>query len=163
MTVTATRYLEVNDIPLDTHAWRVVDEGYDQLLNSPALRGEDLTMHGAKGRRAYPRIIDTTIVSIPLLIIGAFDEDGDPIADPFEGMFEHRDYLRANLGIADDGDPNRGTVDAIFHRGGTLPNWAGPVTVLGLNGWTTIDAYTGDAMVRLDLSIPDGELAASGS
>jgi len=164
MTVTAPRWLDVNDIPLDTHAWRVVEGGYDVLLASPALRGEDLIMHGARGVRPYPRIVTVTVVSVPLLIIGAFDQDGEPIADPGEGMLEHRDYLRHGLGIADEAeDADRGTVEAVFHRGGSLPDWVGPVTVLGLNDWVTLDLDGGDAMVRLDLSIPDGELEETGS
>lgn len=149
---------ELNTVILDTYAWRVVDSGYDDLLSCPALRGEDLVMHGAKGRRAYPRIIDATVVSIPMLITGAFDQDGDPIENPRKGLFENRDYLRDNLGFADDSD--RGTVPFIFYRD-DLPNWAGDVTFLGLNDWTTIGRH--DAMARLDISIPDGELEETGS
>lgn len=161
MTVTATRYGELNDIPLDTYAWQVVEGGYDELLNTPALRGEDLTMPGAQGVRSYPRIIDATIVSIPLLVVGSLTEDGEAISDPFEGMLQHRDYLRANLGLAGDGDAARGTVPFVFHRGGSLNDWEGEVTFLGLFGWTSMGG--GDAMVRIDLSIPNGELVEAGS
>lgn len=153
-------YGVLNSVPLDTYAWRVVEGGYDELLNCPALRGADLVMFGSQGRRGYPRIIDATVISIPLLVSGEFDEDGTPIANKREGLYEHRDYLRANLGLAADSDPDRGTVPFVFNRG-SLADWTGDVTFLGFNGWTSIGRH--DAMVRIDLSIPDGELAEAGS
>lgn len=153
-------YGELNGVLLDTYAWRVVNEGYDALLNCPALRGTDLVMPHARGRRPYPRVIDATVVSFPMLISGHLDEDGEPISDPRTGLLQHRDYLRENLGLADDGDPVDGTVPFVFHRE-DLPDWTGDVTFLGFNGWTTLGRS--DALVRLDLSIPDGELAETGS
>lgn len=160
MTVTATRYGILNGIPLDTYAWRVVDSGYDELLNTPQLRGEDITMPGAQGVRAYPRVIAATVVSIPLLIVGSLTEDGAAIADPYDGMLTHRDYLRANLGLADDSDPDRGTVPFVFIRGPILDAWLGDVTFLGIQGWTTLSG--GDALCRIDLSLPT-ELDEAGS
>lgn len=160
MTVISDVYLEVNSIPLETYGWRTVDIGYDELLNSPALIGSDLDMVTVPGVRPYPRRITVTVVSIPLLVAGAMDEDGTPFSNPLMGLMTNRDTLRAGLGIAADGDADRGTVTATFHRG-DLPSWEGPVTVLGLNGWTTLGGT--DALVRLDLSIPDGELVEVGS
>lgn len=163
MTVIADIYLEVNELPLETYGWRTVEGSYDELLNSPALRGDDLVMPNASGVRPYQRVVTVTLVSIPLLITGAFDEDGTPRSNPMTGMMVNRDALRSSLGIA-GGDPDRGTVPAVFHRGDvSLLDWGGPVTVLGLNGFTVLDAIAGDAMVRLDLSIPDGELVEVGS
>lgn len=157
MTVTAVRYGVLNSVPLDTYAWQVVQDGYDELLNCPALRGADVVMPGAQGRRAYPRVIDATVVSIPLLIIGSLTQDGTPISDEVEGMLTHRDYLRNNLGMPEDADADRGTVPFVFHRGGgTLADWEGDVTFLGLQGFTTLGG--GEALVRIDLSIPNGEL-----
>lgn len=153
-------YGELNGVLLETYAWRTVGTGYDELLSTPSLRGIDLIMHGARGRRPYPRIIDATVVSIPMLISGQHDQDGVATANPRAALLDHRDYLRANLGLAEDGDPDDGTVPFVFHRD-DLPDWAGDVTFLGLNGWTTLGRS--DAMVRLDLSIPDGELAETGS
>lgn len=163
MTVTATRYATVNTVPLDTYAWRVIAGGYDQLLNTPQVRGEDVIMPGATGVRAYPRIFTATIVSIPMLIVGSMDDDGAPISDPFEGMLQHQEYLQENLGIAEDGDADRGTVEMVFVRGGALSSWTGEVTVLGLQDWVTLDGQTGEAMVRLDISIPAGRLGPDGS
>lgn len=161
MTVISDIYLEVNSIPLETYAWRTVEPAYDELLNTPALIGADLDMLRTRGVRAYPRRVTATVVSIPLLVIGSSDEDGDPTDDPMVGMMTHRDTLRSGLGIANDAaDADRGTVTATFYRR-SLASWQGPVTVLGLNDWTTLGG--GDALVRLDLSIPGGELPEAGS
>lgn len=154
MTVTAPRWLDVNTVPLDTYAWRVVEGGYDELLNTAPLRGENLIMPGARGRRPKTPLEDEKPVSIPLLVIGAFTPDGDPIDDPIQGMLEHRDYLYDSLGL-------RTIVDGVFHRGGDLADWVGDLQPLGLYGWTTLG--DGDAAVRLDLKIPDGELTEDGS
>lgn len=158
--LSVTDYGELNGIPLDTYAWRVIESGYDELMNCPALRGEDLTMNGAKGVRPYPRIITATTISIPMLVTGEVDQDGVATANPRASLFTHRDYLRNNCGLAEDGDPADGTVPFIFYRD-DLPNWSGDVTFLGFHGWTKLGDR--DAMMRLDLSIPDGELAETGS
>lgn len=152
-------YGQLNGVLLETYAWRTVGSGYDELLNTPALRGSDLVMPGAQGRRPYQRIIDATTVSIPMTITGLTDQDGNATANPKAALLWHRDYLRNHLGLADDAAAD-GTVTFVFHRD-DLPDWTGPVTFLGLAGWTTLGRY--DAMVRLDLSIPDGELAETGS
>lgn len=149
-------YAEINSVPLDTYGWRVIDTGYDELLNSAPVRGENLILPGAPGRRDFDPVEDQKAVSIPLLISGSFDEDGTPVAVPSSGMFTHRDYLTASLGL-------RSTVTMVFHRGDDLPDWTGDVQPLGLYGWTTINLQTGDAMVRLDLIIPGAELEEAGS
>lgn len=162
MTVTAAYHLVVNGIPLDTYAWRVIEGGYDDLLNTPALRGGDLVMPGARGVRAYPRIITVTPASISMMIDGSVDEDGVATADAVDGMFTHRDYLRENLGIADDAaDADRGTVPATWVRGSTLPEMDADITVLGIFDWRTYEG--GFATCRLDLLIPDGEFSEAGA
>lgn len=151
-----TIYAEINSVPLDTYGWRVMDAGYDEFLSSAPVRGENLVMPGARGRRPYDPIEDQKVVPVPLLISGAFDEDGAPIATPSTGMLQHRDYLAENLGL-------RTLVPCRLHRGPDLPDWIGDVQPLGLYGWTTLSTATGDAMVRLDLIIPDAELEPEGS
>jgi hypothetical protein len=161
MSLTSDYYLEVNGVPLDTHAWMVLEGGYDDLLNSPQLRGADVVMPQARGRRTYPRIVDATPVSISMLIIGEVDEDGVPMADPLDGLFIHRDYLRDNLGIAEDADPTTGTVVATWVRGTTLPALAGEVVVVGLFDFATMAG--GFATVRLDLILAEGGFTEGGS
>lgn len=153
MTVTAVNYATVNSVPLDTYGWRVIAGGYDALLETPAVRGRDLVMPGAQGVRPYPRYIDAWQVSIGLVVDGKFTENGTPNANPVKGMFENRDYLEANLGIADDAaDTVRGTVAFTLVRSGLATKTA-DVVVLGLRGWQT--RGNGLGLVRLDLSFPE--------
>lgn len=152
MTAVLTVYLEVNSIPLDTYAWRCL--GYGDLFNGPAVRGDDLVMPSAVGARPYPRRVSASVVSLSMMVFGHVDKDGTPIADPLEGLMANRDYLRTNLGLGDEtGD---GTVPAVFYRG-SLDNLAGDVTVLAMADWQNRGGK--EATFRLDLSIPDGELA----
>lgn len=150
-------YGEVNSTPLETYGWRTFGTGYDELLNCPALRGENLVLPGAKGRRPYPRVGDETPVSIPLLVNGATNPDGTPYDKPLSGLLANRDLLRASIGVLASGD---GTVTFTFHRDDLDP-WSGPVTVLGFYDWVTMGGT--EAMTRLDLLIPDGELEVVGS
>ena len=79
-------YAEINDVPLDTYGWRVIQPGgYDELLNSAPVRGENLVMPGARGRRPYDPVEDQKTVSIPMLVEGEFDEDGTPAAKASAG------------------------------------------------------------------------------
>lgn len=155
MIVTAT----LNGVSLDTPAWTVVAPGYDELFNSPALRGEDLVMPTAAGVRAYPRVVTATVVSIPLLIIGQYTMAGAVNADPWVGLLTNRDYLRNNLGLPGTSgvNANRGTVVLALDRPGALATIDADVTFLGLQGFQTI-GY-GEALARIDLSIPAGELS----
>lgn len=157
MTITATRYATINSVPLDTYGWRVPRGGYDDLLNGPALRGRDVVMPTAIGVRPYPRKITGTPVSIPLLVVGGFTENGAVNADPIKGMLENRDYLRGALGYPEDASATRGTVTMTFVRGSGLSTLTGSVVLLGLNDWTTRGG--GLALWRIDLLIPGGELA----
>lgn len=163
MTIIAARYATINGVPLDTYAWEVVGDGYDPLLNIPSLRGDDVVMPGAVGRRAYPRVIDAAVVSLPLQIHGGFDQDGGTISDSIQGMLQHQEYLSENLGLPGTSgvDADRGTVPMVFVRSGSLSNWTGEVTVLALTDWRTLG--NGDAMWRIDLSIPLGRLVEGGS
>lgn len=145
-------YLEVNSVPLDTHAWRCLS--YGDLFSAPAVRGDDRILPGAPGRRAYKRVVDATVKSLSMQVFGYKDQDGGAIADPLEGLLTHAAYLRANLGLAEStGD---GTVPATFHRG-SLGNLTGDVTVLAITDWQNIGGR--EATFRLDLSIPAGELS----
>lgn len=159
MTVTAERYATINAVPLDTYGWRVPRGGYDDLLNGRVVRGTDLTMPTASGRRAYPRKVDARTVSIPILINGKLNEAGTPYSDPIQGMLTNRDYLEATLGYPGTSgvDATRGTVPLTFVRKSPLSTLTAQVTFLGLNDWTTRGG--GLALARIDLSIPTGVLS----
>lgn len=145
-----TVYLVVNSVPLDTHAWRCLS--YGDLFNGPQVRGEDRILDGAPGRRAHPRYVDASTVSLSLHVFGHKDQDGGPIANPLEGLLAHSAYLRANLGLGKTtGD---GTVVATFNRG-SLTDWTADVTVLAIADWQNIGGR--EATCRIDLSIPEGE------
>lgn len=143
-------YLEINSVPLDTHAWRCLS--YGDMFAAPPVRGSDRIMPGAAGRRAVRRRIDASTKSFSIHVFGYKDQDGAAIADPLEGLLTHAAYLRANLGLAHSvGD---GTVPAVFHRGG-LTTWTADVTVLAIADWQNIRGR--EATFRLDISVPAGE------
>lgn len=147
-----TYYLEVNSVPLDTYAWRCLS--YGPLFSGPAVRGDDLVMPGAAGRRPYPRIKDATVVSLSMHVYGWRDQAGAAITVPLVGLATHRDYLRANLGIGSL--TGNGTVATTFHRGGAPADQTGYVHVLAMADWENVGGR--EATFRLDLSIPAGEL-----
>lgn len=156
MTVTRTWYLEINSVPLATHAWEIPD--LSPLLDSGTLRGTDRLLPGAAGVRALPRRRTVTVLTFPLDVVGDVDDDGVAIADPNEGVNEHMAYLNANLGFASaTGD---GTVPAVFHRG-DLPSWTADVHFLGFKGSQKL----GEFLVRttFDISIPAGAWEEVGS
>lgn len=157
MLITRDWYLEVNSIPLATPAWEIPD--LSGLLDSGALRGSDRLLPGATGVRPHRRRRTVWVVTFPLDVVGDVDEDGDPVTDPNEGVNEHMAYLNANLGFADGtGD---GTVPCVFHRGGSLTNWAADVHFLGFKGSQKL----GEFLVRttFDISIPAGAWEEVGS
>lgn len=148
--------LLVNGVSLETAAWFAPTGGYDDLLASPAVRGTDRVMPGARGVRSYRRIATATPVSVSLIVTGECDPNGTPYDLPrIEGLLTNRDLLRHELGLSIDQVTRDGLVPARFERG-SLPAWEGEVTVVGLADWQTLSEDTG--AVRLDLLIPAGEL-----
>lgn len=156
MTVTRTYYLELNSVPLATHAWEIPD--LSPLLDDPALRGSDRLLPQLSGLRPYKRVVTGTIVTLPLDVVGAVDEDNDPYDDVFEGLLTNMDYLKANLGLAEEtGD---GTVPAVFHRG-DLNSLTADVHFLGFKGTST--KGTGLLRTTFDISVPAGAWTDAGS
>jgi hypothetical protein len=159
MTVTRTYYLELNSVPLATHAWECPD--LSPLLDDPTLRGTDVVAPYDDGVIAFRRRITATIVTLALDVTGDTDDDGNVNADPFEGLLVNFDYLKANLGLAEDtGD---GTVLAAFHRG-DLPTLYARVHFLGFKGTNTFGVNP-PRLIRttFDLSIPEGGFTLTGS
>lgn len=158
MQITRTYYLELNSIPFATPAWEIPD--LSAFLDDPALRGSDDIIPGIAGSIAHARRITTTVVTLPLDVLGTHDWNGGaiPEADQFEQLLIHMDYLKANLGLASStGD---GTVQAIYHRGDLEPLYA-DVHFLGFKGTST----QGKRLLRttFDLSIPAGRFEPAGS
>lgn len=157
MEITRTWYLEVNSVPLATPAWEIPD--LSAILDDPALIGSDRQLPRVDGGRPYRRWITTTVFTFPLDVVGDRDWDDNPVAeaDQFEQISVHLDYLKANLGLAAEGD---GTVEAVYHRG-DLPALYADVHFLGFKGSQT----QGKRLLRttFDLSIPSGRFAPAGS
>lgn len=149
--ITAAEYLEVNDVPLATPAWRILD--LSALFGSPALRGSDDLIPGVAGVIPNPRRITVTTLALPMAIFGERDREGVAHPSVREGLMLNIDELLAQVAEPATGD---GTVEAVWHRadGGTL---TADVHVLGLPirslGPTA-------ALATLQLSIPQGRFTA---
>lgn len=156
MTVIRDWYLEINSVPLATYAWEVTN--LSALLDSAALRGTDRLLPGAAGVRPNRRRRGVQVVTLPLEVHGDFDEAGDPITEPLEGVVSHLEYLTDSLGFASPtGD---GTVPAVFHRGG-LPDLAADVHFLGFQGSEAFGEWS--LRTTFDISIPAGAWEEVGS
>lgn len=156
MLITRTWYLELDGIPMATPAWEIPN--LSAFLDTPTLRGADRILPGVDGGIPYQRRVSPTVYTFPLDVVGLVDWDNAPVADPFEQLNIHMQYLRENLtastGVGD------GTIPAIFHRG-DLDDFVGDVHFLGFKGTNTM----GDGLLRttFDISVPAGQLEALGS
>lgn len=142
-------YLELNSIALACPAWEITN--IEELFNDMSVRGSDRIMPGAAGRRALKRVVDATVFTFSFEVYGDVDVDGTPIADSAVGLIQHLDYLKANLGLADQtGD---GTVPAVFHRD-TESSLLADVHFLGFKG----SVLSPPAFLRttFDISVPYG-------
>jgi hypothetical protein len=148
-TIIRTEYLEIDGVAFALPSWEIVD--LTPLWSSAKVRGEDRRIPGAAGARRYRRRRDITTRSLPMVIDGRQDQDGNPVADARSGLRAHIDYLEANVVAPTNvGDGSR---TAVLHRVGG--NLTGPVHVLGLELGTM-----GPSGLRavLELSIPGGKL-----
>jgi hypothetical protein len=155
VTVTRDWYLELDDVPLATLGWEVMD--LSPIFDSPALRGADRVIPRVHGVRAYPRWRTARLVTLAIDVFGEADEDGVAYDDRLVGMITNLDYLKATIGL---GAASDGTVSAVVYRG-DMPSLTGPVHFLGFKG----TAAFGDDSLRttFDLSIPAGQFESSGS
>lgn len=153
MTVTQDTWVEINGVDLATHAWLITD--LSDLLNTPDARGSNEVMPGASGRRFFRRFRDELDVVFPMSIFGDFDEDGNPIADPVQGVIDHVEYLRNSLG-----EFEASLVPLVWH----LPDGttqSADVQVLGFARMT--DAGPGHLRCALRVLIPAGVLVGGAS
>ena len=105
-------YLSVNGIVLACPAWQITNIG--ELFDDPDVRGDDTPLPYVSGETSHRRRTTGSIYTFNMEIIGQRDTDGSTIANAPLGLITHRDYLRANLGLAKaTGD---GTVPFVFYR-----------------------------------------------
>lgn len=154
MTVTRDTWLTINGIDLATYAWEVTD--LSELLDTEPNLGENEKMPDAYGRRPFARLPDERQVTLPMIIYGGSDEDGNPTSDPVLGVIHHRDYLRENLGVFEQS--NGGLVPMVWHLPASGGELEVDVQVLGLFGWRDTGA-PGVMRTTLDIVIPAGDFA----
>lgn len=149
MTVVGTHYLQVNSVPLSTHAWRITD--ISPLFNMEASRGSNRLVPGKDGLNPYRRRATETRYVFELRVKGKVDEDGVAYSDSHEGLVTNLDYLRTNVAaVQSSGD---GTVTAIWHRPGALDDLTAEVHV---TAFEVRRAISHTAWFDLEISNPSG-------
>lgn len=142
--ITRSTYLEINSVPLATPAWRILDLS---RLHGLATRGSDRIMPGADGARAFRRRRTFYAQSLPLLVMGRYDREGNVLSNVYDGLDDNIDYLMTNVVEP----PTAATVAAVWHRAGGTKS--ANIHVEGLepqgygNGWIRFS---------LDISMPSG-------
>lgn len=148
--ITRSEYLEIDDIPLATPAWEILD--LSELLNGPDLRGSDRRLPGVDGVVALPRRVDVSVRTLPMIIYGDYDMNGVAYNDPHAGVIANTLWLRDNLLLpTGEGD---GTREATLYLTGDIELY-GYVHVLSpLHTASTIGPD--GLLATLDLSISAG-------
>jgi hypothetical protein len=142
--ITRSTYLEINSVPLATPAWRILDLS---RLHGLAVRGSDRIMPGANGMRAQRRRRTIYSQSLPLLVVGRYDREGNVLSNVYDGLDDNIDYLMTNV----IEPPSTATVAAVWHRAGGNKSAAIHVEGFDPDGW-------GNGWIRFSLaiSIPSG-------
>lgn len=83
--------LEIGGVPLSTPAWEIED--LSGLWDLAEFRGEDLEVPYQRGALPFRRILGPKRVDLPLVVVGDFDPDGAPAADPREQLWLNRREL----------------------------------------------------------------------
>jgi hypothetical protein len=150
--------LEIDGVPMLGPAWTLTD--LTPLWGQVDVRGSDLILPMASGRRANQRRIDATEHSLQLIICGETDQDGDLWPNPWIGLEENLAFLRTN--VVDPTGVGNGTLPAVL----TMPSGdtrTADIHVLdlrqgavdagtsGLSGNSTTAFYA-----TLEISIPAG-------
>jgi hypothetical protein len=147
--VNLATHLTISDVPLSTPAWEHTNLYY--LLNVGAVRGENVVMPGAIGRRAVRRRTDEANVTIDLAVFGEHDWEGNPHADAIAGLIDNIEYLRENLVDPPAATPSSLRPAVLTHPGGTL---SASVQVLGFEITEAISPSTVNA--SFDIAIIGG-------
>lgn len=154
-TVIRDEYLEINSIPLATPAWEILD--LSELLNGPDIRGADRRLPGVAGVIPNKRRVDVSVRSLPMLIYGDYDQEGDEYDNPHAGLVANLAYLRDNLLLpTGTGD---GTLPATLHL--LEVTMTADVHVLSPLATGMLTGY--EMRATLDISIPGGYFVESGS
>lgn len=153
LTVNRSYYLEVNTIALACPAWQAFNLGV--LDDDADLRGSDHVLPYVAGEVAVRRWKGAEVKTIGLEVLGFYDTDGTPQADPARKLRQHMAYLKANLGFASAS--GAGTVTVKFYRGAEATLTAS-AHFLGFKG--TVWDNTGMRLTTtFDLKIPSGAWA----
>lgn len=108
--------LTINNVLLHTPAWCLTD--LSELWGSFDYRGSNRIIPGRRGRKPYVLRADQTRYSLPFLIIGAYDENGNPYYD--EGAGYEDEYFEAyahgpNIMFQEGLETNVAFLQAAFH------------------------------------------------
>lgn len=145
--------LTINNVSMHTEAWHVLD--LFQLWTFPDRRGDNALIPSFEGRRAYPRIVDQTVYTLPFFVTGACNEAGVPNADPMAGLQTNLDYLWEEVVSPD-------WPDATMPAELEMPD--GQVRVAEVQVDIVFGAhYTADAEGVLILTVPAGRFVYLGS
>lgn len=146
---TAYGELIIGGISMHCPAWNVIDPR--PLWLPGLLRGENLVVPGATGRRHLNKKLDERRVSLPMVLTGDADRTGSPACgdDPVAQMQLNMDFLVANVLT-----PTGGT------RAGQLVMPSGPTRTATLEvglteGFASAHAWN----LTLDLVILEGRFA----
>lgn len=143
--------LAIDGVSMHTSAWCLPD--LSPLWSSFELRGQNRVIPGRRGRKPYPRRVDETRLSLPMLVTGYCDAAGTPYSeggtgysDIYDDVYEHGPAisypagLETNIAYLQDlfnlCDPTE-TVNSLHTATFTLPSGAvreSQVQILGLVG-----------------------------
>lgn len=143
--------LEINGVSMHTYAWTVVD--VTQLWMGAEIRGQDRLLPTTPGVIPYRRRMTVTRFSLPMVIVGHVDQYNTPYADPWEGLEDNIDFLRA--WVVDPTNVGDGTVPAEL----TMPSGSTRTADVHVLALTLGEVSRARLRATLEISIPEGVFA----
>lgn len=148
-----TEYAELDGTPLATAAWDTLS--LLDLYEAPEVRGDDPVVPYRRGSLPYRRITGAKPVTLPIIIYGDNDSDGNPHTDAREGLLANIDEFK-NL-IADQPRLTEDGTRLLRHyTPGAAGNRVGEVQVIGNLGLTEVAPTT--VQGALELLVHEGVL-----
>ena len=92
MTILNAEYLQIGGVPLSSYAY--VTEDAASILDGASTRGQDLVNPVRAGTVARRRILDAREITIPVVVTGYYDADGNTNADPRQGLIDNINALK---------------------------------------------------------------------